>query len=195
MRVVVFSTFVLSLATTALASDGITDLQTMTAFLTDAALQIWSTQITNGTAAYNGPVTPTMDLIANISAQVNASKASLEADQNAFTNGQTGAVETTYLSYIDTIPTFAQAIESQGRTWHDEMNAPVFANLQSLGAAIQAYGSSLRRVQLISQTSMIRTIRAVSAVSNAQRSWGRPFNYPGKRSVIRNGLRGGAQRV
>lgn len=56
-----------------------------------------------------------MDLIANISAQINASKASLETDQvclsvpqlvrpltplpqHAFTNGQTGAIETTYLS-------------------------------------------------------------------------------------------------
>jgi len=56
MRVAIFATLVLSLATAVLASDGIIDLQAMTAFLSDAALQIWSTQITNGTAAYNGPV-------------------------------------------------------------------------------------------------------------------------------------------
>jgi len=42
---------------------------------------------------------------------------------------------------------------------------------------------------------MIRTIRAVSAVSNAQRSWDRPFNYPGKRSVLRAGRRGSAGRI
>lgn len=62
------------------------------------------------------------------------------------------------------------------------MNAPVSDAIEALQRSLTTLQSTMLRSDLISSQAVLRTIRASSALENAQVAWGRFLNLPGHSS-------------
>ncbi|GAB7346614.1 hypothetical protein MBLNU459_g1754t1 [Dothideomycetes sp. NU459] len=90
-----------------------------------------------------------------------------------------------YLGYIDALGSMAEACQSRGRLFHDEINLPVYEALQGLASIVHSYGTDLTSRKLISRESTIRTMTSGSDVIEAQSAWANNRNYPGKKRMVR----------
>ncbi|KAF2477925.1 uncharacterized protein BDR25DRAFT_338633 [Lindgomyces ingoldianus] len=101
------------------------------------------------------------------------------------TNGTTGtnpmqvSLDDPYLEYINAIPNLATALSALGRSWHRELNRPVYEAIDALQQSISAFSTSLLSSSLVHTNSTIRTIRASSTLEDAQIAWSRTLNLPG----------------
>ncbi|KAF2835022.1 hypothetical protein M501DRAFT_477453 [Patellaria atrata CBS 101060] len=174
-------------------SAGASDMGKMQSMMEAAEAQILASLNLTDVVAYDNITSPsapvmtatTAELLSNITYAINVSMAGLVDNQAAFVAETSIPLDGDYLPYVDEISSLAAAVKARGQTWHDEENWTVFQNLRGLSTAVHNYGSTLRRRGLISQTATIRTIRAVSSLTDAQTAWDRPMNYPGKRTLMR----------
>ena len=84
-----------------------------------------------------------------------------------------------YVDYITAVPNLATSLTTLGRSWHKEMNRPVWEAIDALQQGMTAFSSSMLAAELIGSQAVLRTIRASSALEDAQQSWSRFLNLPG----------------
>ncbi|OCK79467.1 hypothetical protein K432DRAFT_68166 [Lepidopterella palustris CBS 459.81] len=87
-------------------------------------------------------------------------------------------MDTAYITYIDSVPTLSSALTALGRSWHQELNAPVYSAIEAFAQALHGYGSDLLSSSLISTDATIRTIHVAGTLSDAQSAWSKILNYP-----------------
>jgi hypothetical protein len=87
-----------------------------------------------------------------------------------------------YLDYIATIPNLSSALTALGRTWHWEMNSPVYAAIDALQECLSEFSTSLLEAEVLETPAVLKTIRASSSLESAQQAWGRILNLPGTES-------------
>ncbi|KAI7531657.1 hypothetical protein KC331_g13986 [Hortaea werneckii] len=123
----------------------------------------------------------TSEMLQAIGYQIGASTANLNAS-----NAEQGrepasdpAVDDVYFEYASSLVTLSEVVIRRGDNPHDEPNWPVYFTLNSLATAVHIYGLHLGSLDLISRSSMIRTITAGSAITRAQSVWSANVTFPG----------------
>ncbi|KAL1609697.1 hypothetical protein SLS59_001206 [Nothophoma quercina] len=134
------------------------------------------TNITNTTDLSlnaTAPLTPTLPISASLvlPSTLPTSTASLE---NITTD-----LSTPYIDYVSSIPNLSTSLTSLGRAWHREMNSPVNEAIGVLQESINTLQTTMLQNELISSSSVLRTIRASSSLESAQQAWSRFLNLPG----------------
>ncbi|KAF2495249.1 hypothetical protein BU16DRAFT_618091 [Lophium mytilinum] len=84
-----------------------------------------------------------------------------------------------YLSYIQSIPTLSSALTALGRSWHTELNAPIYKAIDALSQSLFAYSSDLLERDLLTGSTTLPTLHAAGSLSDAQACWSKILNYPG----------------
>lgn len=69
-----------------------------------------------------------------------------------------------------------------GRAYHREMNSPVHDAIAALQQSMSAFQTALLQNSLLSSSAVLRTIRASSALEDAQLAWRGFLNLPGSPS-------------
>ncbi|KAF2195489.1 hypothetical protein K469DRAFT_744063 [Zopfia rhizophila CBS 207.26] len=123
----------------------------------------------------------TADLIGNITGMILRAQYDLNVDQNAWVNG-TQSLDGPYIEYVSAIPNLSTALTALGRSWHRELNHPVWTAVDALQQSIGEFSSALLQANLTHSNSTIRTIRASSTLEDAQMAWSRILNLPGSAS-------------
>ena len=88
-----------------------------------------------------------------------------------------------YIDYVTVIPTLSTALTTLGRSYHRELNQPVWDAIGAFQQTITAFSNSLLAEELIKGPSIIRTIRASSTLEDAQQAWSKFLNLPGSSSA------------
>ncbi|RMY92892.1 hypothetical protein D0864_05808 [Hortaea werneckii] len=89
------------------------------------------------------------------------------------------AMDDVYFDYASSLVTLSEVVIRRGDNPHDKPNWPVYFTLNSLATAVHIYGLRLGSLDLISKSSMIRTITAGSAITRAQSVWSANITFPG----------------
>ena len=82
--------------------------------------------------------------------------------------------------------TVAEAFSRQGRSFHPEMDLPVYLALQGFATAVQQYEFQLRNGGIISQNASIRTHTAGNSLLDAESAWANSAEYVGRRMKRRS---------
>jgi hypothetical protein len=85
-----------------------------------------------------------------------------------------------YIDCVSSISNLSASLIARGRTWHSEMNYPVYEAIEALQQGISVFQSSLLQNELIRSQAVIRTIRASSTLEDAKQTWSRFLNLPGR---------------
>ncbi len=88
-----------------------------------------------------------------------------------------------YIDYVSSIPNLSSSLISLGRTYHTEMNAPVYQAIAAFLQSISALQTSLLQNNLIDSAAVVRTVRASNSMADAQQAWTQFLNLPGVVSV------------
>ncbi|KAF2259460.1 hypothetical protein CC78DRAFT_621024 [Lojkania enalia] len=176
-------------------SDALTDLQNLHAIVNNSSQIIG--QATNSSRNWGDPFggtdadLSTAGLVQNITATVLKSKWSLDTDQVTWTNATNTThsgtnltnLDAPYIDYVSAIPNLAAALTALGQSWHGELNKPVFDAIGGLQDSITAFQTSLLKAHLLTTSATLRTIRASTALEDAQIAWSRVLNLPGPSST------------
>ncbi|KAF2807592.1 uncharacterized protein BDZ99DRAFT_464528 [Mytilinidion resinicola] len=71
------------------------------------------------------------------------------------------------------------ALIALGRSWHTELNAPIYKAIDALSESLFAYSSDLLERDLLTGNTTLPTLHASGSLSNAQACWSKILNYPG----------------
>ncbi|RMZ05552.1 hypothetical protein D0860_05921 [Hortaea werneckii] len=131
--------------------------------------------------------TPNLNTSATLQAigyQIGASTANLNASnvlqaEQGREPASDPAMDDVYFDYASSLVTLSEVVIRRGDNPHDEPNWPVYFTLNSLATAVHIYGLRLGSLDLISRSSMIRTITAGSAITRAQSVWSANITFPG----------------
>ncbi|OCL14672.1 hypothetical protein AOQ84DRAFT_384548 [Glonium stellatum] len=186
-----FSALMLLLSCTLVsATDTGTNFLNLRTIITAAADTIWAplnaTGVSNVTNFGSIPAIAqstigTADLIANVTGSILGSKYSLDVNKAAFINNTTIPMDGIYTNYLDAIPTLSSALTALGKSWHQELNIPIYLAIEALTESVHGFGSSMLQANLITSNSTIRTIQVANTLSDAQAAWSKILNYPGRR--------------
>ncbi|KAF2083628.1 hypothetical protein K490DRAFT_69613 [Saccharata proteae CBS 121410] len=161
-------------------ADGLTDFSTLKSTVSNAVTTVQTSMNISLSNSSTTVSTSTADLLANITSRIQMSTSSLESDQDSFIGDSSLPMDDPYQDYLLPLNNLAAAIKSQGHSFHAELNAPVFTNLQNLARVVQTYGSTLAHANITTRESTILTMRIGSAIVDAERTWDQTGNYPGK---------------
>jgi len=93
-----------------------------------------------------------------------------------------------YLAYINSIPNLSSALTTLGRSWHKELNKPVWEAIDALQQIISTFSSDMLAAELIHSQAILRSIRVSSSLEDAQQAWSRVLNLPGAKGVGRRAV-------
>ncbi|KAF1848522.1 uncharacterized protein K460DRAFT_375375 [Cucurbitaria berberidis CBS 394.84] len=132
---------------------------------------------TNATGPSKVPLPPTLPLTSSILLPPTAPAAPTATP----TLGNiTKDLSASYIDYISSIPNLSSGLTTLGRSYHKEMNAPIYQAIDALQQSISAFQSTILQSELISSQAIIRTIRASGSLEDAQQAWSRFLNLPGR---------------
>jgi hypothetical protein len=85
-----------------------------------------------------------------------------------------------YIDCVSSISNLSASLIARGRTWHSEMNYPVYEAIEALQQGVSVFQTGLLQNELIGSQAVIRTIRASSTLEDAKQAWSRFLNLPGR---------------
>ncbi|KAI8938248.1 hypothetical protein NX059_005908 [Plenodomus lindquistii] len=106
-----------------------------------------------------------------------------------FTN-MTTDLSTPYIDYVTSIPSLSSSLVSLGRSYHREMNAPIYQAISALQQSLTALQTAMLASNLIRPNAVVRTLRASSSLEDARQAWSRFLNLPGTVSAPASDLGG-----
>ncbi|KAF2106308.1 hypothetical protein BDV96DRAFT_336677 [Lophiotrema nucula] len=171
-------------------ADALSDLQDLQMNINSAATSIGTKTNSSRNWGFFGAdpkEAGTADLVSNISTTILRVKFQADTNLTSWVNATNATnigqnltnLDDPYINYVSAIPNLATALTALGRSWHKEMNRPVYEAIDALQQTITAFQTSMLTDNLIHTNSTLRTIRASGALEDAQTAWSRLLNFPG----------------
>ncbi|KAF2198300.1 hypothetical protein GQ43DRAFT_465717 [Delitschia confertaspora ATCC 74209] len=119
-------------------------------------------------------------LIGNLTEMVLRMKINCDSNMNAWVNtsaeGKFPPLDDAYIDYVNAIPNLSSALIALGRSWHNDLNRPVYLAIKELQSSVNVFSTTLITTSLIHLNSTIRTIHASAALEDAQKAWSKILN-------------------
>ncbi|KAF2102244.1 hypothetical protein NA57DRAFT_73675 [Rhizodiscina lignyota] len=159
------------------AADGVGDLAMLRDSITNKAGNI--TALSNSTAAGSAPFTvgtfsyrTAQSMLGDLTAQLGTAQQNVQTDQTSWINGQTLPLDGPYLDFSNTFFSLSQALTSLSKLAHSsDLNPPIVQGIAAVSDQYHTYASYLYDRNIISRSSWIRSLSAMSSLASAEGPW------------------------